>query len=76
MKLSGAQRFVKWFTSSSRFEKIMAESRQWKFTCECGQVSSIWDIGGVRSGAGGNPKKYVKCPHCGKSGIRKISRQN
>jgi hypothetical protein len=76
MKLSGAQKLVKWFSSASRFEKIMNESKQWKFTCDCGQVSSVWDTGGVRSGASGNPKVAVKCPHCGKKSIQKISKES
>lgn len=75
MGLSGAQKFVKWFTSSSRFEKMMAESKQWKFTCSCGKTSSIWDVGGIRSGARGNPVVRVKCPHCHKAGMQKIFKE-
>ena len=72
MKLSGAQRFVKWFSSSARFEKIMNESKQWKFTCDCGNTSSIWDAGGVRAGASGKPSVMVKCPACGKAKMQKL----
>jgi RNase P subunit RPR2 len=75
MKLSGSQRFIKWFSSASRFEKIMAESKQWKFTCKhCGQVSSIWDAGGIRYKAAGKPTTLVKCIHCGKTGMHSISK--
>ena len=76
MQLSGAQKFVKWFSSSSKFEKMMAESKEWKFTCNnCGQTSSIWDVGGIRYKAAGNPSIRVKCPHCQKAGMQKISKE-
>jgi RNase P subunit RPR2 len=76
MKLSGSQRLVKWFSSSARFEKMMEESKQWKFTCKhCNEVSSVWDAGGIRYKASGNPKVMLKCIHCGKSGVNEINRQ-
>lgn len=76
MKLSGSQRLVKWFTSAARFEDMMRESKTWVFTCKhCGQLSNIWEAGGIRYKAKGNPSTYVKCIHCGKSGMNSISKQ-
>ncbi|KQC14293.1 MAG: hypothetical protein APR63_14685 [Desulfuromonas sp. SDB] len=47
-------------------ESIQKESREWKVTCECGYSKSIWEYGGIRWKAKGEPKKLIKCPACGK----------
>ncbi len=72
MKLSTVQKILKFFTSKSLFEKMMADSKQYRFTCSCGTESSIWDIGGIRYKAYGTPKTGVRCPHCGKRSMQKI----
>jgi hypothetical protein len=72
MELSGAQKIVKFFSSESKFQKIMEESMNWKFTCSCGKESNIWEIGGVRAGAKGKPSVMIRCPHCGKTSMQKL----
>lgn len=72
MKLSIAQKMVKFFSSASLFEKMMEDSKRYRFTCRCGKESSIWDIGGIRYKAVGKPTTGVKCPHCRKFGMHKI----
>ncbi len=72
MKLSTTQKIVKFFSSDSKFEKIMNESKRYQFDCSCGKTSSIWDIGGIRYKAYGKPTTLVKCPHCAKIGMRQI----
>jgi hypothetical protein len=72
MKLSTAQKIIKFFTSASKFEKMMADSKRYLFDCVCGKTSSVWEIGGVRYKAYGNPTSLVKCPGCGKIAMRKI----
>ncbi len=43
-----------------------AESRAWAITCQkCGNESNVWDAGGVRWKAVGNPVKLFRCPTCG-----------
>lgn len=42
-----------------------AESRRWIMVCPCGRETSIWDAGGVRYKAVGNPKRLYRCPQCG-----------
>ena len=42
------------------------DSRAWKLTCPCGHTRSIWDIGGIRWKAAGEPRKLLRCPACGK----------
>ncbi len=42
-----------------------AESREWVMRCPCGQETSIWDMGGIRFKAAGNPHRMGKCGVCG-----------
>lgn len=72
MKLSLAQKIVKLFSSGSTFEKMLADSMRYRFTCSCGKESSIRDTGGIRYKAYGNPKTSTQCPHCGKVAMRTI----
>lgn len=51
-----------------------AESRSWIVRCECGHARSIWDLGGIRWKAAGNPRKYMLCPSCGKPSWHKVSK--
>jgi hypothetical protein len=46
-------------------DDIEADSRKWMVRCSCGHEVSIWDIGGVRYKAHGNPKTVRQCPSCG-----------
>ncbi len=45
---------------------IEDESRRWRVVCQtCGTESNVWDAGGVRYKAAGNPVKLFRCRHCG-----------
>jgi hypothetical protein len=44
---------------------IIADSQAWKVICPCGGMRSIWEIGGIRWKAAGNPRKLMRCPKCG-----------
>ena len=46
-------------------ESMEASSRSWIVRCSCGFAQSIWDMGGIRWKAAGQPKTYLKCPQCG-----------
>lgn len=41
------------------------DSRAWKLTCPCGHTRSIWELGGIRWKAAGEPRKLLRCPACG-----------
>jgi hypothetical protein len=41
------------------------ESRAWKVICPCGEVRSVWETGGIRYKAAGNPKRLLNCNRCG-----------
>jgi hypothetical protein len=56
-------------------KSIEDESRAWAFECaKCDHRQSVWDAGGVRWKARGNPKSYRRCVACGKSGWQRLSR--
>ena len=68
--------FLMWFMSAKTKAAAEADSRRWGFTCsQCGVRSSIWDIGGIRYKAIGEPISLVKCPKCGHSGMHRITYQ-
>jgi hypothetical protein len=73
MKLSPTQKIVKFFTSASLFEKMMEDSKRYRFTCSnCEKESSIWDIGGIRYKATKKARAGAWCPHCKKFSMQKI----
>jgi hypothetical protein len=49
---------------------IEAESRAWRMRCDCVQESSVWEMGGMRYKARGNPRRLARCIHCGKTALR------
>ncbi len=68
--------FIMWFMSKEMKAKAEADARRWGFVCEkCGQRSSIWEIGGLRYKAIGEPISLVMCPKCGHKGMHKITYQ-
>lgn len=52
-----------------------AESRAWTSTCACGRSFSVWDAGGIRFKAKGNPTTTLRCPACGTTAARPLSRR-
>ncbi len=74
--MSIVQRLVLAFVSRERAAAIEAESRAWILRCgQCAHEISVWDMGGVRAGASGNPSYRAKCAGCGKRtnhGLRKV----
>ncbi len=46
-------------------ESMRAESLSWMMQCTCGFEQSIWEMGGVRWKAKGNPQRLVRCSKCG-----------
>ena len=55
-------------------KSMEAESREWMCTCPCGHTRSVWDLGGIRWKAAGNPRRRLKCPNCGQWTWHVISR--
>jgi hypothetical protein len=54
---------------------IEADSRRWGFDCPaCDARSSIWEIGGVRWKAAGEPRRLLRCPRCHARRMMRIHR--
>lgn len=62
--VSRVQRLFQWLLPRSWSESMEAESRQWLAECPCGQARSIWELGGIRWKAAGQPRKLLRCPQC------------
>ena len=56
-------------------KSMEAESREWVHTCPCGHSRSTWDLAGIRWRVAGKPRRYLKCPSCGKWIWHVVSRQ-
>ena len=70
--------FQKLFTRllPSKWAKDMeAHSRSWMVKCRCGFERSIWEIGGIRWRAVGNPRIFGRCPNCGKRSWHTVYRK-
>lgn len=46
---------------------IEADSRAWKVTCPCGHTRSVWEAGGIRWLAAGEPRRLKRCEACGET---------
>ena len=56
-------------------EDMEAESRAWHIKCgNCGYERSVWDMGGIRWKAAGNPNVRQRCPNCGQVAWHRIYR--
>ena len=70
--MSSIQRFFVRLLPSTWARSMEADSRQWMVRCECGHQRSVWDMGGIRWKACGNPRWFLKCPACGKSSWQRV----
>ena len=73
--MSLTQKLFTLFVSRATAEAMEAESRQWMTTCECGHEVSVWDRGGVRYKAAGNPRWRLRCSSCGKKSWHRVSKR-
>lgn len=63
------------FAGAETAAAMEAHSRAWLVICpDCGHERSIWDLGGIRYKAAGNPRLRLACPNCGKTGWHKVVR--
>jgi len=66
--MSRTQRLITSLVPRAWAESMERESREWMARCpECGHTRSIWDLGGIRWKATGNPRRLLTCVGCGKS---------
>jgi hypothetical protein len=72
--MSFIQKLVLGVLPAAWAKSMETESREWMCTCPCGHSRSVWDLGGIRWKAAGNPRQLMKCPACGKLTWHVISR--
>ena len=60
--MSFIQKLLKAVLPDAWAKSMEAESREWRRTYPCGHARSVWDLGGIRWKAAGNPRQRVKCP--------------
>jgi hypothetical protein len=59
-------RFLKFILPTRWFEAVRAGTKKWIAECPCGHKRDLWDAGGVRWMAAGEPRQMARCPVCGK----------
>ncbi|MEI7698811.1 MAG: hypothetical protein WCK86_03380 [Planctomycetia bacterium] len=73
--MSLMQRWLSMILPKSLMAAIESESRSWKITCPCGDVRSVWECGGIRWKAYGQPTRWLACPKCRTAGWHTITQQ-
>jgi hypothetical protein len=71
------QKLFKVILSQEKFEDAERESRLWMLQCSnCKYERSVWDMGGVRWKAAGNPRVYRLCPNCNQQNWHVMYKKN
>ena len=74
--MSFVQRLLKTLFPQGLAGDIEAESRAWMMQCtSCGSEMSVWDAGGIRYGAAGKPKRWLRCSKCGQRTWHQVYRK-
>lgn len=73
MAMSSMPRFFAAVLPRRWMEAMEADSRRWMVRCACGFARSVWEIGGIRYKATGQPSWFMKCPQCGQRSWHKVS---
>ena len=68
------QRCIAAFLPRRLVEAMEAESRAWIVRCSCGFEQSVWELGGIRYKAAGQPRWFRKCQQCSQRSWHTISR--
>ena len=58
------------------FEKMREESLNWMLKCpKCGHEVSVWEAGGIRYRARGEPRRRGRCQGCGEVSWLRVYRK-
>ena len=68
-------KFLKFMLPARAFKAVKAGTKLWLLECKCGHKRDVWDSGGVRYKAAGEPRSYCECPACGKGTWHKIRKK-
>ena len=67
--------FLKFILPTKAFAAVKAGTKEWLAECPCGHKRDLWDSGGVRYKAVGEPRQFGYCSSCGKSTMHKIRKK-
>lgn len=73
--MSITQNIAKHLLSDRLYESLRGESQTWVMRCPCGAETSVWDMGGVRWKAAGEPQRMGTCRTCQRSFWGQVYRQ-
>jgi hypothetical protein len=77
MTTSAIQKFLQAVLPEKLANDMEAESRSWMVQCpNCKYKKSVWELGGIRWKAAGNPRKYLRCKNCGEKTWHQTYRKN
>ena len=69
------QKFLKAILPDSLADSVESESRAWIMRCPEGHEQSVWEAGGVRWKASGEPRLMAPCADCGKTVWHTVSKR-
>ena len=73
--MAAEHRLLKFILPARAFAAIRDGTRLWLIECPCGHQRDLWDAGGIRYKAVGEPSQYHACPHCGGRTWHKIRKK-
>ena len=68
-------RFLKFILPAKAFAAVRAGTKEWLAECPCGHKRDVWDSGGVRYKAAGEPRQLGYCLLCRKSTLHRIRKK-
>jgi len=71
----GDHRFLKAILPERAFNAIREGTRNWLIECPCGHMADLWNAGGVRYKATGEPRQLTACQGCGTATWQKVRRK-
>jgi hypothetical protein len=73
--MAAGHRFLKLILPARAYAAVKAGTKQWLRECPCGHKDDLWDAGGVRYKACGEPRRLIRCHHCGRITWHKIRKK-
>lgn len=67
--------FLRAILPAKWYGAVKTGTRLWLIECSSGHKRDLWDAGGVRYKAFGEPRTYGRCRECGKASCLKIRKK-
>jgi len=68
-------RFLRFILPARAFAAVRDATKEWLAECPCGHKRDVWDSGGVRYKAAGEPRRLEHCPVCCRSTMQRIRKK-